>query len=190
MGPLLLFCAVMPTLLPPNLPAQETSPGAFDLPAFLARYESGLEPLGKIYDELANQDQPLGNEAAPSLSRRNIEDRQRALSDLLQDLRQLSSTPEDAVVATRLFIQTETLDDDLFDLSQIAYYHDREELGKRLSELQAVMHERVEQLESFILRLAAEKQARLEALEKENQGLREKIQELSRPASRGGPRRQ
>ena len=61
--------------------------------------------------------------------------------------------------------------DDLYDLSQIAYDNDREDLGKRLSDLMTPLDRDRAQIESYTLTLAEETEARAEELEKRNQEL-------------------
>jgi hypothetical protein len=157
------------TLLPP----QKLT--ANDLPDFLARYDTNFGPLEMVYKELTDENLPLRDEAGQPLARRPIEDRHLALSNLRQTARQLAAKPEDLVLATTLVIRTESLADDLFDLSQVAYDNDREELGKRLSSLQITMEENKQLLADYLLALAAEKQNRLEQLEKEVGELHRKL---------------
>jgi hypothetical protein len=159
--------------------AQDKLPAAFDLAEFLARYESGLKPLERLYVELANENLPLRDEAGLPLARRHTEDRRQALSELLRTVHELALAPQDLFWATKLFSQSEALTDDLFDLSQVAYDNNREELGKQLSELVRVMDHHNALIESYALRVVAEKQERLRQLEKENQELRQKLQELT-----------
>jgi uncharacterized coiled-coil protein SlyX len=67
----------------------------------------------------------------------------------------------------------------------VAYDNDREELGKRLSALQITMEENKELLADYLLALAAEKQNRLQQLEKEVDELHGKLKESTKQA---GPR--
>jgi len=89
----------------------------------------------------------------------------------------LANKPEDLVLATTLVIRTEGLADDLFDLSQMAYDNDREELGNRLNALQITMEDNKELLADYLLALAAEKQNRLQQLEREVDELHRKLKE-------------
>jgi len=164
---------------PTGLPAQDRNLAASDLPEFLARHEDSLRPLDAMYTELANEHLPLRDEAGQLLARRHIEDRRRALETLRQTIHQLAANPGDLVLTTQLFLQTETLVDDLFDLSQVAYDNDREDLGRRLSDLMRVLDHHTGLIESYTLGLAAEKQDRIRELEKENQWLRQKLQEAA-----------
>lgn len=94
-----------------------------------------------------------------------------------QTARQLALKPEDLVLAATLVIRTESLADDLFDLSQVAFDNESEELGNRLSTLQITMEENKEMLADYLLALAAQKQNRLQQLEKEVDELHRKLKE-------------
>ena len=130
-----------------------------------------------VFNDLKNENLPLTDEAGQPLARRPMADRLLAVTNLRQTARQLATKPEDLVLATTLVIRTESLADDLFDLSQMAYDNDREELGNRLSTLQITMEENKELLADYLLALAAEKQNRLQQLEKEVDELHQKLKE-------------
>ena len=173
--PILLFVfsvAIFPTTL---LPQQKLT--ATNLPDFLARYDTNFGPLEAAFKDLTNENLPLTDEAGQPLARRPLADRLLALTNLRQTARQLAAKPEDLVLATTLVIRTESLADDLFDLSQVAYDNDREELGNRLSNLQTTMEENKQLLADYLLALAAEKQNRLQQLEKEVDELHQKLKE-------------
>jgi DNA anti-recombination protein RmuC len=106
-----------------------------------------------------------------------VEDGLLALTNLRRTARQFAAKPEDLVLAATVVIQTETLADNLYDLSQVAYDNDREELGSRLSILQVTMEENKELLANYLLALAAEKQDRLQQLEKEVDEMHQKLKE-------------
>ena len=161
--------------------AQNKGSAAFDVGEFLTRYESSLKPLDQLYGELANENLPLRDEAGQPLTRRHIEDRREALKDLVTIVHALAANPQDLVSATKLLVQSETLADDLFDLSQVAYDSNREELGRQLADLLRVMDHHNALIESYALNVAAEKEARLRELEKENQELRQKLSEATEP---------
>jgi hypothetical protein len=169
--------AIFPATL---LPQQKLT--ATNLPDFLARYDTNFGPLEAVFKELANENLPLTDESGQPLARRPMEDRLLALTNLRQTARQLAAKPEDLVLATTLVIRTESLADDLFDLSQVAYDNDREELGKQLGTLQITMEENKELLADYLLALAAEKQNRLQQLEKEVDELHQKLKEGMKPA--------
>jgi hypothetical protein len=148
---------------------------ATNLPDFLARYDTNFGPLQAVFKDLANENLPLTDETGQPMARRPMADRLLALANLRQTARQLAAKPEDLVLAATLVIRTESLADDLFDLSQVAYDNDREELGKQLSTLQITMEENKELLADYLLALAAEKQNRLQQLEKEVDDLHQKL---------------
>jgi hypothetical protein len=157
------------------LRAQQPAPSSADLEEFLARHRDAVRPIQQVFDELTDQDLPLEDERGQPLTRRNIQDRRKSLRDLTATIDALALAPQDLVLTTRLFVQTETLTDDLFDLSQAAYDDDQEELGKRLHDLQTVIGRHRAWLESYLLSLAADRQARLVKLEKENAELKKKL---------------
>jgi hypothetical protein len=68
----------------------------------------------------------------------------------------------------------------------VAYDNDREEFGSRLSILQVTMEENKELLANYLLALAAEKQERLQQLEKEVDELHQKLKEGMKQAGPGG----
>jgi hypothetical protein len=154
-----------------TLKAQDTSAAPADLTEFLARYEDSLRILDQAYEEFTAQGLPLRNEWGQPLARHRITDRQRALEDLRATLRSLRADPQDLVSTTRLLIQSEALVDDLFDVSQIAFDNDSEELGKRLSALMRAADDYNQTVESYALELAERQQSRLRRLQDENQRL-------------------
>ena len=180
---LLLSWLVISSAFSSGLPAQDKTLTSSTLPGFLADYKKSLGPVDAAYTDLANENLPLRDENGQPLGRRPIDDRRQQLTDLRQAVRQLAANPQDLALAISLFVETETLADDLFDLSQIAYDNDREELGKRLSDLQAIMDRASRQLESYGLHLATECQERIRQLEKENQELQQKLKEAAKRAS-------
>ena len=169
----LLFLALV-GLFPTTLFGQQKLT-VTNLPDFLARYDTNFGPLEAVFKDLANEPLPLTDEAGQSLARHPLADRLLALNNLRQIVRQLAVKPGDLVLATTVVIRTESLADDLFDLSQAAYDNDREELGNRLSNLQTTMEENKELLADYLLALAAEKQNRLQQLEKEVDELHQKL---------------
>lgn len=166
-------------LIPFDLGAQGAKAPPRDLREFLARYSQGLQPLDKLYRELKDEDFSMLDERNQPLARRRIEDRQRALDDLRKSVRELASEPQDLVLAIRLFLQSESLADDLFDLSQIAYDNNREELGKQFADLVGTTDHHNGLLEAYVLDLAAGWQERIRILEYENEELRKKLREAA-----------
>lgn len=162
-----------------SLFAQERKLTPANLAGFLANYDQNFGPLETVYRELENEKLTLRDKEGQLLGRRPVEDRRQALADLRQTARQLAANPQDLVVAAKLVFGTERLADDLFDLSQIAYDNDREELGKRLADLQITMDHNKELLATYLLSLAEEKQQRLRELEKEKQELEHKLKEAA-----------
>jgi DNA polymerase III delta prime subunit len=156
---------------------------ATNLPDFLARYDTNFGPLEGVFNDLRNENLPLTDETGQPLARRPLADRLIAITNLRQTARQFAAKPDDLVLATTVVIRTEILADDLFDLSQVAYDNDREDLGNRLSTLQTTMEENKELLADYLLALAAEKQNRLQQLEKEVEDLQQKLKEATKPAA-------
>jgi hypothetical protein len=159
----------------PALQAQQPVPSNADVQEFLARHRDALRPLEHIFDELADEGIQLRDERGQSLTRRNIEDRRKSLRDLTATIDALALAPQDLELAARLYLQTETLTDDLFDLSQAAYDNDREELAGRLHDLETAIDRHRAWTESYLLSLAAERQAHLVKIEKENAELKKKL---------------
>ena len=174
------FLFILILLLPSawTLKAQDAAAPPLDLAEFLARYEDGLRVLDRAFEELAVESLPLRNEWGQPLARRRIDDRRRALDDLRETIRHLRSNPQDLVLTTRLLIQSESLVDDLFDLSQIAYDNDSEELGKRLSGLMRTADDHNGIVESYALNLAERQQARLRQLQDGNKKMLRKSGEV------------
>jgi hypothetical protein len=170
--------AVFPATL---FPQQKLT--ATNLPDFLARYDTNFGPLEAVFNDLKNENLPLIDETGQPLARRPLADRLVAITNLRQTARQFAAKPEDLVLASTVVIRTEILADDLFDLAQVAYDNDREDLGNRLSTLQTTMEENKELLADYLLALAADKQNRLQQLEKEVEELRQKLKEVTKPTA-------
>ena len=172
---ILLFMASV-AVFPASLAAQQKLTTT-NLPDFLARYDTNFGPLQAVFKDLASEDMLLTDETGQPLARRPVQDRLQALNNLRQTARQLAAKPDDLVLTATLVIRTENLADDLFDLAQVAYDNDREELGKQLSALQVTMEESKDLLADYLLALAAEKQIRLQQLEKEVDELHQKLKQ-------------
>jgi len=172
--PLILLFSLSFAIFPATLlPQQKLT--TTNLPDYLARYDTNFGPLEAVFKDLTNEDLPLTDEAGQPLARRPLADRLVSLANLRQTARQLAAKPDDLVLTTTVVIRTEALADDLFDLSQVAYDNDREELGNRLNSLQVTMEENKQLLADYLLALAAEKQSRLQQLEREVDDLRQKL---------------
>jgi len=178
---ILLFMASVIIFPATLLPQQKLT--TTNLPDFLARYDTNFGPLQAVFNDLKNEDLPLTDETGQPMARRPLADRLQAANNLRQTARQLAAKPEDLVLATTVVIRTEILADDLFDLAQVAYDNDREDLANRLSALQTTMEQNKELLADYLLALAAEKQARLQQLEKEVDELQQKLNEALKPAT-------
>jgi hypothetical protein len=176
---LLIAALITSSIAVDGLGGQQKDLAVEQLPEFLARYRDGLRPLDSLYTELAEERLPLREEGGQLLTRRYVEDRRQALDELRRSVAEFDAAPLDLIAALRLFLQSEALADDLFDLAQIAYDNNREELGRRLSQLQGVMDHHNALLESYVLNIAGEGQRRLQALESENADLRKKLATIS-----------
>jgi hypothetical protein len=135
--------------------------------------------MNEAYADLANENLPLRDEAGQPLGRHRLDGFREGLAGLRETVRNLAANSQDLVLTTQLFIQTETLADDLFDLSQIAYENDHEEQGKRFSDLEMALDQDRELVQSFVLDLAAEKEQRIQELKTQNQDLQQKLAEFS-----------
>lgn len=167
------------------LPQQKLT--ATNLPDFLARYDTNFGPLEAAFKDLESENLPLLDDEGQPVTRRSLEDRLLALGDLRRTARRLAAQPEDLVLAATVVIRTETLSDDLFDISQVAFDNDREELGNRLNALQITMGENEGLLADYLLALAAQKQEKLRQLEREVEALHQKLKEGAKPAEAGHP---
>ncbi len=174
---LLLACLMAGSPAPQNSPPQETLTPA-TLPAYLDHYSGNFQAVEVAYSELAGEKLSLRDEAGQPMTRRHIEDRRKSLAELRQTTRQLAARPTDLVLALTLMTQTEELADDLYDLAQIAYDNDREELGRHFADLQVTMDGNKDRLQSYVLDLAAQTASRLQQLEKENARLEDQLKTL------------
>ncbi len=168
--------------LSPAWGAQENDATAAGVTEFVARYEKTLEPLDAVLEDLESENLPLANESGEPLGHRPIENRRRTLEELRQTLEKLRAEPASLKGVATLLIQSESLSDELYDLAQIAYDNDREELGKRLSEVVNALDAEQDSIESLTLALADEKEDRIKKLEAENESLRQKLKKaVERP---------
>ena len=179
--PLFVFSLFPATLLS----QQKLTPT--NLPDFLGRYDTNFGPLESVFKDLENEKLPLRDENGQPLARRRLENRLLIATNLRQTARQLAASPEDLVLTATVVIKTEALADDLFDLAQIAYDNDREELGNQLNTLELTMGENEDLLSDYFLRLSSEKQERLRQLEKEVDELRQKAKGGAKPPGGAKP---
>ena len=158
-------------------PTENVSLTAATLPQFLAAYQTSLDSVDAAFQNLESANLPLFDEAGHPLERRNIKDRHQTVSDLRDTVKQLGKNPQSLLLTLTLFDRSEKLADDLYDLSQIAYDSDQEELGSRLSELVTAVDHNQDSLESYALDLAAKAEERLNKLESENRDLQAKLKQ-------------
>jgi hypothetical protein len=171
---LLLPTFLVCILSPARLSAQEALTAA-NLPDFLTRFDQNFSFVEEAYIDLANEKLPLHDMQGQLLARRPIEDRRRLISALRRVSREVAANPQSLVLVAKIVFQTEELADDLFDLAQIAYDNDREDLDRRLAVAQTTMQQNKDLLANYLLSLAAEKEERLKKLEKENTELQLRI---------------
>lgn len=175
---LLLLSAMMLWSFP-AWAVQEKTTASSDAPAIADQCARTLEPLDSILEDLENESLPLKDESGQPLGHRPIENRRQALAELRQTLDALRADPASLKWAATLLIQSESLSDDLYDLSQIAYDNDHEELGKRLSEVVNALDAQQDSIESLTLSLADAKENRIRQLEDENATLRQQLKEAT-----------
>lgn len=179
MRPSFLLLSAFVLSLSPALGAQESTSTAPDVAGVTARYEESLKPLDAIFEDLENENLPLKDESGEPIGHRPIENRKQALEELRQTLEKLRMNPESLKWATTFLIQSESLSDDLYDLTQIAYDNDREELGKRVSEVVGELDAQNDSIENLAFALADAKENRIKQLEEENAGLRQQLKDAT-----------
>jgi hypothetical protein len=145
---------------------------AASLPKFLNDYSKTVGAVAEIFNQLEKENLPLLDPSGHALGRRTIKDRSKELLEVRGDIDRLAAKPDDLVLTMKFLARTERLADDVYDLSQIAYDNDREELGKRFTDLLSALDRDQDQIEAYALTLAAAKQHRIQVLEQENRQLR------------------
>jgi anion-transporting ArsA/GET3 family ATPase len=160
---------------------------AATLSQFLASYEKSLDPVDSAFQNLESIKLPLLDESGHPLERRSITDRRKTISDLRDTAKRLAANPESLVLTLTLFDRTEKLADDLYDLSEIAYDNDEEELGDRLKELLTAVGHNQDSIEGYALDLAAKNEERLGKLESENRELQRKLKEAAEASKAKSP---
>lgn len=172
-----LLLGAMMTLAAPLLAQEEDSGWSPEVRReFLMRQLDALEPIERLYEEADTARLPVRDEFGRPLRRRGAEDDRHPVEQLRDALERLQGRPDDLTFATRMLLATDALLDDLTDLSQIAYDDDQEDLGRRLYEMAHVIERHWAEVEAYVLHLAAEKELRLEELERENSLLRETLE--------------
>jgi hypothetical protein len=152
------------------------------LPQFLASYDKSLDAVDDAYRTLAKSPLPLKDPSGRILGRRTIAERQRNVADLRETVKKLEGSPEDLVLTITLFNQAETLADDLYDLSQIAYDNDQEDSAERLTQVLSDFDHNQTQIKNYAFSLAAAKQQRIAALEKQNEACKQSPRRLNQTA--------
>lgn len=145
-----------------------------NLPEFRAKLEQSLRQTDAAFNDLESSKLPLVDESGETLGRRKIKDRRQVLVDLEKTLKDFARHPQNLVMVMTLSDQTEELADEVYDLSQIAYDNDREELAQNLTDLLNTLNQDANLIASYAMDLATQKEARLRQLEKENHKLRKK----------------
>jgi hypothetical protein len=142
---------------------------ASNLPEFLVRFRRDLKQANLDLSHLSDAKLPLLDEAGHPLGRRRITDRRQTLIDLRKTLDDLERDPKNLVVAMTLSDQTEELADEIYDLAQIAYDNDREELAMEFTDLLKALNDDTELVQAYALKLAAEKEHELRRLQRKQQ---------------------
>ncbi|MGH9326789.1 MAG: hypothetical protein ACRD2B_08920, partial [Terriglobia bacterium] len=137
-----------------------------NLPAFLANFTQDINQVDDAFKQLSHSKLALFDQTGHPLGRRKIKDRRQTLVDLRLTLKDFEKRPRDLVVTMTLSDQTEELADEVYDLSQVAYDNDREELGLDLTDALNRFNKDADLLEAYALELATENERQLNQLEK------------------------
>ena len=178
-GLLLLPLLLAPT---PRAAPQKDLLKVSNLPDFVAQYQHRLVSIGTACGELGTEKLPLRDRAGKDLGKEPAEHCRASVDDARQSARQLASLPRDMVWALTLYIQTEDLADDLYDLEQMAYDSGFEDTGRRLGELLEPLESDRDRLENYLLNLISERQEYLRQLEARNRDLAKEVLRLSKHA--------
>jgi hypothetical protein len=146
------------------------------LPKFLNEYKRTVDSVAEAFNQLEKEKLPLFDQSGHALGRRTIKDRSKELVEIRSDIDRLAAKPDDLVLTMKFLNHTERLADDVYDVSQIAYDNDREELGKQLTDLLSALDRDQDQIEAYALTLAAAEQHRIQSLEQENRHLKAQSQ--------------
>jgi hypothetical protein len=161
-----------PYILPQSLGTETRELTSAMLPKFLNEYARTVGLVAEAFNQLEKEKLPLFDQSGHALGRRTIKDRSKELVEIRSDLDHLAAKPDDLVLTMKFLNHTERLADDVYDVSQIAYDNDREELGKQLTDLLSMLDRDQDQIEAYALTLAAVEQHRSQALEQENRLLK------------------
>jgi hypothetical protein len=139
---------------------------ASNLPEFLVRFRRDVKQANLDLSHLSDAKLPLLDESGHPLGRRRVKDRRQTLIDLQSTLKDFERQPRSLVVTLTLSDQTEELADEVYDLSQIAYDNDREELAMEFTDLLKALNDDANLLQAYALNLAAQKERELRQLQK------------------------
>jgi hypothetical protein len=139
---------------------------ASNLPEFLVRFRRDMKQANLDLGHLSDAKLPLLDESGHALGRRRIKDRRQTLTDVWSTLKDFERRPHNLVVTMTLSDQTEELADEVYDLSQIAYDNDREELAMQFIDLLKNLNDDADLLQDYALDLAAQKERELRRLRK------------------------
>jgi DNA repair exonuclease SbcCD ATPase subunit len=172
-----LLLAAVVLVCSPRLMAQGENLTAESVTAQLDRYEATLQPLDSLLDDLESENLQMNNDTGAPVEHRPIQNRRQALAELRRTIETLRAQPEDLKGVVTLLVQSEALSDELFDLEQVAYDNDREELGRRISEVVTAIDAQQESVQALTMALADQKEARIKKLEEENETLRKQLKQ-------------
>lgn len=139
---------------------------ASNLPGFLVKFKQDINQVDAAFKQLSDAKLALFDETGHPLGRRKIKDRRQTLVDLQKTLKDFEKRPRDLVITMTLSDQTEELADEVYDLSQIAYDNDREELGMDLATLLGSFNHDADLIEAYALKLATQNEQQLRQLQK------------------------
>jgi hypothetical protein len=139
---------------------------ASNLGEFLLHFKRDMKQANLDLGHLSDARLPLLDESGHPLGRRGIKDRRATLTDVSSTLRDFERSPRNLVVTMTLSDQTEELADEVYDLSQIAYDNDREELAMQFTDLLKNLNDDADLLQAYALDLAAQKESELRRLRK------------------------
>ncbi|MGH9405619.1 MAG: hypothetical protein ACRD3D_07285 [Terriglobia bacterium] len=139
-----------------------------NLPDFEKTFTGDLDKVDAAFAQLSTAKLPLFDEAGHPSGRRKIKDRRQTVTDLRKTLADFEKSPRGLVVAMTLSDQTEELADEVYDVAQIAYDNDQEELAMQLSSLLGEVNGDAALLQAYALDLAAGKERRLLRLEQDH----------------------
>jgi len=161
-----------PYILPQSSGTETQELTSATLPKFLKEYARTVSSVAETFNQLEKEKLPLFDQSGHALGRRTIKDRSKELVEIRSDIDRLAAKPDDLVLTMKFLNHTERLADDVYDVSQIAYDNDREEMGKQLTDLLSTLDRDQDQIEAYAVKLAAAEQHRIQSLEQENRHLK------------------